>query len=675
MKKEKPNTVDKKNDLFQGQNNTDYHLVTHLTRIEAEFLFEQTYINMKPMFLEGIETIQVPPLSVGHNGYFYLGWDHARKRFIGIKLIKENIFNQIGCQHSQKESYDTLEIPKDFEKELRIQEKLRSYQYPHFLPIFDYAEAKNIQEDNIGKQWYQMVELAGLGDLERVSSYLNLLIDTNIKNDILRHIGKSILEAFQTLHRLNYFHGDITLDNIVMTTEGDIKLIDFEYTTHSTTHFMTKGTFGGEVAYDPPELWDTENYNTEYDVTKVEAWRIGLILLNLATGFTPFFSPENFKSENLKSLKLLLAIGSYEVEFNEINLFQVLNNYPKKGFFKAIRGLLTFLPEERSSIDKVLAANFFNKICSETQLKMSLAYLRELMLRYPCAAYLPRVFNYTVENPSNFSFYLPSFWFFGYVERSTLQQSLLDNLTTAPMNSKIQITNLYGPEGVGKTQLAVWAVHSPKIINHFGLRLWFRSGCNIELKTQFNLLGEQLNLNTNGGAVVSFLNSYIQKHEKPWLIIFDNVMEYNNIVPYLPTTGGHILITSRTRVIPITSPKLNFSAIPVEPMTSNEAINLLYCLIPFNKVIKKLVDITKCLPLALVYHAAYILGDHPNFLFFEPEQKETFEEPYGYNPDSKTYSYLRLSAPFRAKLRHHFFTLQFKDEVRFTESAFKPSLM
>lgn len=667
MKHETANTFDKTSDLFEGQNNTNYHVVTHLTRIEAELLFKQTYINMKANFIDGIETIRVPPLGVGHNGLFYLGWDHARRRFIGIKLIERTISGQIEFQRSQKGSYETLERPKHFNKELEIQKALLSLNYPHFLPIFDFTETKNIQEYTIkSTKSYQMVELAGLGDLEKISSYLNLLINRDIKNDILRHISKSILEALQTLHRLNYFHGDITLDNVVITHEGEIKLIDFEYTTHSTTHFMAKKAIGGEIAYDPPELWNEENYNTEYDAAKVEAWRIGLILLNLATGFIPLSSNKGFNSKH----KLLLLTGMYEVEFNEKDLFENLNNYPDKDYIEVIKGLLSFSPEKRSSIDEVLLSGFFNQACPDTRLKMALAYLRELTFRYPYVAYLPTLFSYTFENASN-SFYLPSFCFFGYIQRSTLQQSLLDNLTKPFVNSDVQITNLYGEEGVGKTQLAVWVVHSPVIANYFDLRVWFRLDSNINLYTQFNLLGKQLNFN-NPGATLSFLNDHIEKHKKPWLIIFDNVAEYNHLVPYLPKQGGHILITSRTKIkIPITNRTPSFSAILVEPMTTDEAMNLLYCLIPFNKDIKQLVDKTKCLPLALVHQAAYILRGHTNFDIFESEQEVSFEEP---DDSNKSFSYLQLSESFLSRLRACLSPVQFKDEGERFPSSFKTSL-
>lgn len=667
MKHETANTFDKTSDLFEGQNNTNYHVVTHLTRIEAELLFKQTYINMKANFIDGIETIRVPPLGVGHNGLFYLGWDHAHTRFIGIKSIVEKVSGQIEYRCLQKGAYSKIEISKQFDKELDLQQKLRSIDYPHFLPIFDFAEIKNIQEYNIGKKWYQMVELAGLGDLERINSYLNLLDDSNIKNDILRYIGRSILEAFQTLHRLNYFHGDITIDNVVMTHEGGIKLIDFEFTTQSLTHFMAKKDFGGELSYDPPELWNEENYNTEYDAEKVEAWRIGLILLKLATGFIPIFSTEDLTSKR----KLLLSKCNYEVEFNEENLFVNLNKYPSNDYFTAIKGLLDFSPERRWSIDKVLESKFFNQPCQDTQLKMALAYLRELTFLYPYVAYLPPLFDNTIESTAGFSFYLPAFCFFGYIQRSTLQKRLLDNLTTPLVDAEIKITNLYGVEGVGKTQLAVWVVHSPEIANYFDLRVWFRLDSNINLYTQFNLLGKQLNFN-NPGATLSFLNDHIEKHKKPWLIIFDNVAEYNHLVPYLPKQGGHILITSRTKIkIPITNRTPSFSAILVEPVTTDEAMNLLYCLIPFNKDIKQLVDKTKCLPLALVHQAAYILRGHTNFDIFESKQEVSFEEP---DDSNKSFSYLQLSESFLSRLRACLSPVQFKDEGGRFPSSFKTSL-
>ncbi|KJV79689.1 hypothetical protein RHORCCE3_1877 [Rickettsia hoogstraalii str. RCCE3] len=100
-----------------------------------------------------------------------------------------------------------------------------------------------------------------------------------------------------------------------------------------------------------------------------------------------------------------------------------------------------------------------------------------------------------------------------------------------------------------------------------------------------------------------------------WLLVYDNVNNYREIAPFLPETGGHVILTTRQRHWPT-----KFSILPIDVMTEEESIKTIKTLIQRNvtleeeNAIRELVEILGYLPLALVQASAYI---KQNILLFQ----------------------------------------------------------
>ena len=66
------------------------------------------------------------------------------------------------------------------------------------------------------------MEVCGSGDL---LTYVRRR--RKLKEEVAKHLFKQIIEGLRYCHARGILHRDIKLDNILLTSEGDIKICDF----------------------------------------------------------------------------------------------------------------------------------------------------------------------------------------------------------------------------------------------------------------------------------------------------------------------------------------------------------------------------------------------------------------------------------------------------------------
>ncbi|HYF49226.1 MAG TPA: serine/threonine-protein kinase [Planctomycetota bacterium] len=115
-----------------------------------------------------------------------------------------------------------------------------------------------------------------------------LVNEKRLFNDIeLLKLAKSMCRALRFVHEKGYVHKDIKPDNIMISQEGRLKLLDFGFAEPIKQGFSLFGggnkSLDGSPAYMAPELFSTKKATVATDV-----YALGCTLYEMATGAPPF---------------------------------------------------------------------------------------------------------------------------------------------------------------------------------------------------------------------------------------------------------------------------------------------------------------------------------------------------------------------------------------------------
>ena len=99
-------------------------------------------------------------------------------------------------------------------------------------------------------------------------------------------------------HSKNVLHRDIKLDNILLTSQGTVKICDFGVSKLIMKHKELMFEQCGTPAYLAPEIIADQGYKGFW----VDIWSLGVLLYTILTGTVPF-KGGNFEDLNAQILK------------------------------------------------------------------------------------------------------------------------------------------------------------------------------------------------------------------------------------------------------------------------------------------------------------------------------------------------------------------------------------
>ncbi|KAA6400582.1 MAG: putative Serine/threonine-protein kinase TIO [Streblomastix strix] len=210
-------------------------------------------------------------------------------------------------------------------------EVLRSLEHENIIQFLDYFETDSD---------FVVVTEFGQSDLSKLIEN-----DKNLSEDEIHWISRQLIYALKYLHDKNITHRDLKPQNILIDSNGTIKLCDFGFARILDHNSGVMNSVKGTPLYMAPEIINGGTYDWRSDL-----WSFGALLYELFVGKPPFVA------------------GSYG------QLIHILNSaivyYPDNmsaQFTSFLQGLLQKDPNKRFSWNTLLQHPFITEINTERQ--------------------------------------------------------------------------------------------------------------------------------------------------------------------------------------------------------------------------------------------------------------------------------------------------------------------
>ena len=215
-------------------------------------------------------------LGKGAMGVVFLGRDPVIGRRVALKTIRAD----------GEDTSDTREVQRAF---LREAQAAGTLSHPNIVTIHDVGE-----EVETGTSFIAMEYVEG-------KNLKQLLKDkVSFSSDRIAEIVISVGEALDYAHRRGIVHRDVKPANIILTTDGTVKITDFGIAKMESSSLTATGQFLGTPNYMSPEQVTGEVVDGRSDL-----FSLGVVLYELLTKKKPF------AGDNLTSISYKIVHEEY----------------------------------------------------------------------------------------------------------------------------------------------------------------------------------------------------------------------------------------------------------------------------------------------------------------------------------------------------------------------------
>jgi len=130
------------------------------------------------------------------------------------------------------------------------------------------------------KEMWVVMEFMGGGCLTDI---LEAFDSVKMSETQIAFVCRETLKSLAYIHAMHRIHRDIKSDNILLGSDGSVKLADFGYAAQLTQKQQKRNTVVGTPYWMAPELIRGHDYGT-----KVDIWSLGIMVMEMAEGEPPY---------------------------------------------------------------------------------------------------------------------------------------------------------------------------------------------------------------------------------------------------------------------------------------------------------------------------------------------------------------------------------------------------
>jgi len=196
------------------------------------------------------------------------------------------VFKGRHIKTGQLAAIKVMPVTQDEEEDIKAEINMLK-QHSHHRNIATYygSFVKKMPPGADNQVWLVM-EYCGAGS---VTDLIQATKNRSLKEDWISYISREILRGLQHLHSRKVIHRDIKGQNVLLTLNADVKLVDFGVSAQLDKTIARRNTFIGTPYWMAPEVIACDPQNSsknDYD-NRSDLWSLGITAIEMAHGHPP----------------------------------------------------------------------------------------------------------------------------------------------------------------------------------------------------------------------------------------------------------------------------------------------------------------------------------------------------------------------------------------------------
>uniref|UniRef100_A0A8C1NA69 non-specific serine/threonine protein kinase n=1 Tax=Cyprinus carpio TaxID=7962 RepID=A0A8C1NA69_CYPCA len=205
-----------------------------------------------------------------------------------IEVVGNGTYGQVykgrHVKTGQLAAIKVMDVTEDEEDEIKLEiNMLKTHSHHRNIATYYGAFVKKSPAGQDDQLWLVM-EYCGAGS---VTDLLKKTKGSCLKEDWISYICREVLRGLLHLHSHHVIHRDIKGQNVLLTENAEIKLVDFGVSAQLDRTIGRRNTFIGTPYWMAPEVIACdENPDSTYDY-RSDVWSLGITALEMAEGAPP----------------------------------------------------------------------------------------------------------------------------------------------------------------------------------------------------------------------------------------------------------------------------------------------------------------------------------------------------------------------------------------------------